>query len=139
MEVQVTGGGVEGRIVKVTPNGELVIAPLEYSGSTFQNMNVVDTAFNFHLPTSGKRLVVTGLVISTDRNVGVNGAVIEFYEADSATSTTVDKTALRVDMAKNDILDIMGMNSIVAEGKFLNGKTDDANVLATIFGYEVNV
>ena len=127
------------RAVEVSSNGVLAVGPLEYSTGTFQDMDLVDTAYNFHTPTPGKRLVVTGLVVATNRNVGVNGATIILYEAESATSLTVDKTLLQLDMTKNEILPILGLNSILSEGVFLNGKTDDDDGLVTITSYEVSV
>lgn len=136
VQFQIVGKG--NRIVEVSPNGELAIAPLQYSTNKFNNMNVVDTAFNFQKPIAGKQFVITGLIISTSRTVGVNGATIEIYEADSIDSTSVDKTILRVDMIKNQILPLSDLNSITTEGKFLNGKTDDIDVLVTILGYAVN-
>lgn len=136
IKVQLVGGN--NRTVEVTSNGELVVAPLQYSTPKFQNMTVVDTAYNFHEPKAGKRFVVTGIIVSTNRDVGVNGAVIIFYEASSIDTLTVDETVLQLDMTKNQILPLLGANFILTEGKFLNGKTDDNEVLATISGYEVD-
>lgn len=138
MSIRVQLIGSDGRTVVVTPNGELVTAPLAYSDTVFQNMDVIDTAYNFHEPTPGKRFVITGFMVATNRNVGVNGAVIIFYEADAVDSLVVDKTILQLDMLKNDRIPIVGTNFIVTEGAFLNGKTDDDDVLATIAGYEVD-
>lgn len=138
MAIQVQLIGPNTRIVEVTALGQLVTAPLKYSGTKFNNMDLVNTAYNFHKPTSGKRFVITGMIVATNRSVGANGAVIEFYEASAVDSTTVDKTILRLDMVKNDILPIIGANFILTEGAFLNGKTDDDDVLATIAGYGVD-
>lgn len=38
---------------------------------------------------------------------------------------------------QNEILPIVGLNTIVTEGAFVNGKTDD-DALATVTGYEVD-
>ena len=138
MAIQVQLVGRNNRIVEVTANGQLVVSPLAYSAGKFNDMSVVGTAYNFHEPTAGKRFVVTGLIVSTTRNVGVNGASIVFYEASAVDSITVDETVLELDMAKSEILPITGTNFILNEGVFLNGKTDDAEVLATIMGYEVD-
>ncbi len=138
MAIQVQLIGSNNRIVEVLPTGQLATAPLEYSTGTFQNMDVVDTAYNFHEPIAGKRFVITGLIVVTNRNVGVNGASIVFYEASAVDTITVDKTLFQLDMAKNQILPLVGINQILTEGVFLNGKTDDDDVLATIAGYEVD-
>lgn len=138
MPVQFQLVGRNNRVVEVSPNGEVAVASLEYSTGKFNNMNVNDAAFNFHEPTAGKRFVVTGMIITTNRDVGVNGAVIEFYETSAVDSTVVDKTVSRFDMVKNQNIPISGINIILAEGSFLNGKTDDASALVTITGYEVD-
>ena len=137
MPIQVQLTGQKGQIVEVTPRGQLVVAPLTYSTGRFNNMDVIDTAYNFYEPIPGKRFVMTGFIVATNRNVGVNGAVIIFYEADAVDSLTVDETILQLDMVKNDVLPIVGLNFILSEGAFLNGKTDDDDVLATIMGYEI--
>ncbi len=138
MTVQVQIVGRNNRVIEASDNGEMATAPIEYSTGKFNNMDLVDTAYNFHTPTTGKRFVITGFIIAANRNVGVNGATIEFYEASAVDATTVDETILQLDMAKNDILPIIGTNLIITEGAFLNGKTDDDDVLATILGYEVD-
>lgn len=138
MTVKVQLIGRNGRVIEASDNGELATAPIQYSTGEFNNMDLVDTAYNFHQPTAGKRFVITGIIVATNRNVGVNGATIEFYEASAIDTTTVDKTILQLDMAKNDILPILGANVILTEGVFLNGKTDDDDVLVTISGYEVD-
>lgn len=138
MAIQVQLVGRNNRVVEVLSTGQLATAPLEYSTGKFQDMNATNTAFNFHKPSAGKRFVVTGLVVTTDRNVGVNGASIIFYEASAVDATTVDETIFQLDMVKNDLLPLIGLNQILNEGAFLNGKTDDASVLATVAGYEVD-
>ena len=138
MSIQVQLVGRNDRVVEISKNGELVTAPLEYSAGVFQKMDAAATAYNFHKPTTGKRFVITGFIISTNRNVGVNGANIVIYEASALDSITVDRTVLEIDMVKNDILPILGANFILTVGVFLNGKTDDADVLVTIAGYEVD-
>ena len=138
MAIQVQLVGSNGRIVEVLSTGQLATAPLAYSTGNFNNMDIVDTAYNFHKPSAGKRFVITGFIVATNRNVGVNGASIIFYEASAVDTLTVDKTILQLDMVKNEILPISGVNVILTEGVFLNGKTDDDDVLATIAGYEVD-
>ena len=138
MTVQVQLVGRNSRVIEVSGNGELVVAQIEYSSGEALVLNVVNTAFNFHIPTAGKLFVITGFIISTSRNIGVNGANIEFYEASAIDTITVDKSILRLDMIKNTSLPIFGGNIILTEGAFLNCKTDDADVLVTIAGYEVD-
>jgi len=57
--------------VKVTSRGQLVTSPLEFSDPVFQSLDVDDTAENFFRPMPGKRLVITDIIIQTDRNVSI--------------------------------------------------------------------
>ena len=138
MPTEVIIVGPNGISAQLTPNGEMVTAPLEYSEGVFKELNVVDTSFNFFTPTSGKRRVLTGILISTDRNVGVNGASIVVYEATASDIITVSNTILQLDMTKNQVLPMFGLRFITTEGRFINAKTDDDTVFITLTGYEVD-
>lgn len=124
---------------EVLQGGRLVMSEIAFSEAQFQGMDTIDTAFNFYSPKAGKRLVITGFIVDTNKDIGPDGASIIFYEADSADSITVDKTVLQFAMTKNTNRSPLPLNLIVTAGKFLNGKTNDATVLATILGYEANV
>ncbi len=138
MTVQFQLIGRNGRVIEASANGELAVAPLSYSTPTAQDMNAINTAFNFHKPRAGKQFVITGLIVSTSRNVGPNGANIELYEASAVDSTTVVKSVLVLDLPKQTVVPLLDVNVILNEGAFLNGKTDDAEVKVTVAGYEVN-
>jgi len=126
-----------GVTAKVTEFGQLVVAPLQYSTPIVDELDVINTAFNFIEPQQDRSIVITDIIISADRVVGVNGADVEIYEAISADTTTVDITILEVDMVKQTQLGLTGLNLIVPEGKFVNAKTDDNNILVTIMFYRV--
>ena len=131
--------GASGLPADVLPGGRLVISAIAFSEAQFQEMNVVDTAFNFYSPKVGKRLVITGFIVETNKDIGPDGASVVFYEADSADTLTVDKTVLQFAMTKNTNRDPLPLHLVITAGKFLNGKTNDATVLATVLGYEVKV
>lgn len=137
-QMVIMGGGGNGRPAKVTADGELVVGDLAYSDVQFQDVDTIDTAFNFFKPTTGKRRIITGILVATDRNVGVNGAVVEIYEATAADTATVAKTVIRLDVAKSTTLPIFGVKFLTAEGAFINGKTDDASAFVTVAGYEID-
>jgi len=122
---------------KVTKFGQLVVAPLAYSTPVVDTLNVINTAFNFIKPQQDHRIVITDIVISADRAVGVNGADVQIYEAETAETTTIDTTILDLDMVKQTQLGLTGLNLLVPEGKFVNAKTDDVNILVTIMFYRV--
>lgn len=126
-----------GQAAKVTRFGQLVVAPIQYSTPKADELNVINTAFNFIAPEQGKSIVVTDIILSADRLVGVNGADVVIYEASSATELTEDIVILDVDMVKQTSLALNGLNLIIPEGKWVNAKTDDVNVLVTIMFYRV--
>jgi len=75
-----------GVTAKVTKFGQLVVAPLQYSIPVADEVDVANIAFNFIGPEQDQSIVITDIVLSADRNVGVNGADIVIYEADSPTT-----------------------------------------------------
>jgi hypothetical protein len=129
------GGGYQ---AKVTKRGQLVTAPLDYSTAYFNAVNAVDTAFEVTGPNASRQFVITDILLDADKNVSANTAgTIVLYEADSGTSTTATKTILTIEMLKNTARVITGINLIVTAGKWLNIKTTDATIYATILGYYV--
>ncbi len=121
----------------ISSRGEVITRPFAYSQPFFQNLNVVDTAFNFAKPTTGKRFVVVGTVISGNRDIGVNGSITVIYGAETETSTTVAQTIAEVEVPKSDVFPFVIPNVLVNEGLFVNGKCDDNSVRVTLYIYEV--
>jgi len=126
--------GIKARVTKF---GQLVVAPLQYSTPLADEIDVANTAFNFIIPKQDQSIVITDIILSADRNVGVNGADVVVYEADSTTTLTEDQIILDVDMVKQTQLTVNGLNLIVPEGKFVNVKSDDTNIKITIMFYRV--
>ncbi len=122
---------------KVTKFGQLVVAPLQYSTPVADEIDVINTAFNFIGPEQDQSIVITDIVLSADRIVGVNGADVVIYEGDSPITLTEDQIILDVDMIKQTTLAVNGLNLIVPEGKFVNAKSDDVNIKITIMFYRV--
>ena len=116
-----------GKSVKISDAGELIIRSFDFSIPIFQNMNSADTAFNFFDSKAGFKFVI---------NVGVNGAVVDIYEATADNTTTIDTQILKFEMQKSTSKVLTSLNFITTdEGKFINAKTDDTNVLLTISGF----
>ena len=128
-----------GNAASVTQYGQLIVAPVDYSSLTQENLTVVDTAYVFVTPLAGHSIVVTDLLISTDKNVGVNGASLQIYTASEADSVTITGGVLDVEMLKNTNRDLTGLNVLITEGLWLLAKTDDNNVNITIAYYYVPV
>lgn len=123
--------------VKVTSRNELVINRYDYSTAYAVTANAVNTAFNFIEPKAGWRFVITDILLYANKGVGANDASVQVYEASGSDSTTVDKAILDVEMLKQTSRDLTGLNLIVSAGKWVNIKTDDDTIFATLMGYYV--
>ena len=77
--------------------------------------------------------------MKADRNVSNTvDAIVEIYAASSNNTLTVDKTLHQESLSRGESSTFVPLNLIVAEGKFINGKTSDTNVPMTIMGYYVD-
>lgn len=123
---------------KVTSRGQLVVAPLDYSLSYNATAGTANVAANLVTPNTNKRFVVTSIHLYANKNVGANDATVVLFEASSDTTATADKVVFQVEMPKNTARDLTGLNLIITQGKWLNIKTDDDDVFATILGYYVD-
>ncbi len=127
-----------GVVAKVTKFGQLVVSPLQYSTPVADELDVIDTAFNFIVPQQGHSIVITDIIVSADNNVSnVTPAEVAIYEAITADTTTIDTGIVSPRIVRADNLALTGLNLIVPEGKFVNAKTNDNNVLVTIMFYRV--
>jgi len=130
-----TGNGNE---AIVTHRGQLVTAPLSFSEAYTATVNATGTAFVIAPAKVNKRFVITGILLDADKNVSANTAgTIDLYETTDAASTTATKTILSIEMLKNTNRALTGLNLIVTENVWLNIKTSDATIYATILGYYV--
>lgn len=128
-----------GNSTLITSRGQLVTGALDYSTAYTVEANVINTAFNFVGPIIGKRFVLTDVLLYANKGVGAADATVELYETTSATSTTVERAILTMEMLKQTSRDMTGLNLICTAGRWINIKTDDNTVFATIMGYYVNV
>ena len=88
----------------VTNRGQLVTSPLEFSDPVFHSLTVNDTADNWFKPLAGKRLVITDVIVQTDRNVVTTGVIVDIFEAADENSETVDKQLFQFDMDARQFL-----------------------------------
>ncbi len=129
-----------GHAARVTRFGQLVIAPLAYSEPISQNLATINTAFNFIKPQADHSIVITDIIASADRNVSVTDpAEVEIYESDEVDSLTVVETIVSPRLLRGDSLPLTGLNLLVDEGRWVNAKTNDNNILITIMFYRVPV
>jgi len=128
--------GNNGKTARVSNTGELVVQP-PFSQATRVILTVDDTPLNFVKARALEKLIITGIIVNTNRDVGVNGALIEIYEASSETSATVDKGILSFDLVKNQTVVTSPLFIETTEGKFINAKASDSEVNITLLGFFV--
>jgi hypothetical protein len=128
-----------GNRATVTRFGQLVVAPVDYSVPVAQTLDLVNTAYNFVEPSQGQNIVITDIILTANKNVGVNDATVTLYEASDVNVTVSDKDILNLEMIKQSNIVMTGLNMIVSEGKFVNAKTDDNDIFVTIMYYRVPV
>jgi len=121
----------------VTNRNQLVVAPLDFSTAYSVEADTINTAFNFVPPEPKKQFVITDILLYANKGVGASDATVDVYEATSDTETTISKSILAMEMLKQTSRDMTGLNLIVSEGKWVNIKTDDNTIFATIMGYYV--
>ena len=131
--------GGTGHGAKVTEYGQLVTGSLDYSTPVAQTLSSINTAYNFVTPISGKRIVITELLMYANKGIGANDATVEIYEADGVDETTISKSIISTEMLKQTSRDLISLNMIVSEGKWVNAKTDDATIFITIMYYYIPV
>lgn len=132
-------GGNSGRRVEVTPSGELVVAPLSYDETEFNELAVDNTAYNFYEPKPEKQFVITGFLAVGDQQITANAnANVVIYEAGDTSTTTVDKILIQFVIKQDQSIPAIGLRVLVRPGKFINAKTDDDDVHMTIMGHYID-
>lgn len=123
---------------KVTKFGQLITAPLDYSTPVEVDLDVINTAFNFIVPTAGHSIVITDIIASGNKDISpTDPANVEIYQADAVDELTANPTILKPKLGRGENLPLIGMNVLVPEGKWVNAKTDDNIVALTIMFYRV--
>ena len=128
-------GGGRGSYAGVSDAGELRVAPFEFSTPEFRTLTAVNVPSTFFDPKPGHRLILTDFVIYANRNVGVNDATLDLYEAIGSNTTAVIHQIFKQEIPKQTILPQVGLNWVVTGGTFLNARTNDVEVFMTVAGY----
>ncbi len=132
--------GKNGKLVEVTPEGQLVVGPITDDETEFRELAEPDTAVSFYDAKVGQKFVITGIVARADQQVSNTvDADVVIYEADSDSTTTVDKVLFQQAMVRNAEATLIGLNIKVNEGKWVNAKTTDDDIHMTIMGHFVEV
>ena len=132
---------VSGESARVTRFGQLITAPISYSSVVQESATVINTAYNLLSPTADQQIVVTDIIITGNRNIGTNDATVDLYLADGPEELAFspEDAVLSLEIEKNGKLVLTGLNLLTAVGKWINFKTDDNIVYATLMYYRVPV
>lgn len=133
-------GGEKRNEATVTDFGQLVTSPLAFS--TFFNASTIsnNVPVNVIEPAKRRKFIITDIIISGDRSVGVNGAVTAIYESNvSGTDTVQTKLIITEEIAKQTRMVATGLNIEVTEGRWVNVVSDDVIVRCNIGGYYVKI
>ncbi len=120
--------------LRVTSNGELIVRP-NFSDSYKVALTSDGVAVNVVPPIEGKNFIITAISVTSDKNVGVNGATIELYEATAPTSTVQTKPVFEFNVLKSTTTATTPILLKVTAGVYLNAETDDNNASITVLGY----
>lgn len=139
IKVLIVDGSGKGRAATVTPIGQLVTAPYAYDETVFNELAAANTAYNFYEPKVGKKFVITGVLFRADKQVSSTvDATVVIYEATTGVTTTVSKVLIQFAVVQGDIINATPLNILVAEGRYVNAKTDDDDIHMTIVGYYID-
>ena len=139
MSIETQVEGSQGTKLEISPLGEALIRPFDYSMPEFNDMDLVDTAYNFFKAKGNQQFIITDVIAVADRDVGVNGATVIIYEATDDATIVVDKTILQLELAKSTTppFTLTGVLLKTSPGKHISAKTDDDDVFMTIAGYYI--
>lgn len=120
--------------VAVLPSGALAVGQADDDLSKSATMSVDDTPVEVIGPQAGREILVTGALISTNRDVGVNGATVDVYYVEDVTSTDTTNLLIQVvDFAKNSAVATTPISLRVPIGNYVVAKTNDNSATASLF------
>jgi hypothetical protein len=132
-------GGTGGNSPEITERGQIVTGALSFETFYLGATAVANTAVNVVPPKSGKCFIITAIILSGNRDVGVNGAITDVFENLSGpTDGTINTEIIQEEIAKQTRMTATGLNIIVSRGAWVNVKSDDVIVRCNIAGYYVD-
>ena len=130
------GIGGTGGLAGVTSVGEIIVVGYGNNLSSFQNMNVIGTAFNFFKPVPGQVFLITSIIATLP-----SSSTLSIFEAPSSTSTTIDSQVIQITSSAGEANTIIPINFpfggflAINEGEFLNATVTAAPAQVTIVGF----
>lgn len=131
--------GSNGFTAKVSKYGQLMTGPIDYSTASVLEMGTVNTGYSFIPPMQDRRIVITSVLLTADKDVsGTVNADIEIYESSTGVGTDVANSLLQIGMLKLNT-QVIPLNLITSEGVWVMGKTSDDDIVVSIYYYYVPV
>jgi len=129
----------EGVAVKISPRGELIVAPISNSDIFNVTVDVADEPFEIVRGLAGKKFIVTGMLIATSKTFGsaTTAETIELYQAHPSDLAISTNSLLDLDMLKNDRMIATGLNLTSGEASSLVAKATDTTASITFGGYYI--
>ena len=138
LPVRLMGNGSQQ--VQVNEAGELIVSDGPYDLAKFNEMDLVNTAYNFYGPRGREQFVITGFLIYGDKQVSAStNATVVIYEASQPDTTTVDRILVQVEVGQNQSIPFPNIRILCNKGAYISGKTDDDDIHITIFGHYVDL
>lgn len=127
-----------GQSARVTPYGQLVVAPLAFSTPKRNEMTATATAYSFVRPSANQIIVLTDIIVSGGKDISANDpATVRVFAANGESSTiaATGEDTLQLLVGRGLTTAVTGLNVTVGGGVWLNATTDDATVSLTIAYY----
>lgn len=136
----IQNGRGTGSLAKVNAFGELATGAPEYDSSTSVTLGVVNTAYNVVDLRSDSYTVLTGLILTANKNVGANDATIQIYTSDEGPdSRTQRDLVFKTELTSKGSLVLLPMRVLVRPALWINAETDDDDVFVTAMYYRINI
>jgi hypothetical protein len=132
--------GRNGQQVNVNDAGEILVSDGPFDLSVFNELDLVNTAYNFFGPRGRQQFVISGFLMYGDKQVsGATNATVIIYESDQPDSTTTDRVLVQVEVGQNQSIPFPSIRILANRGVYINAKTDDDDIHMTIFGHYVDL
>ena len=126
--------------VTVNEAGELLISDGPYDLAVFNELDLINTAYNFYGPRGREQFVITGFLLYGDKQVsGATNATVVIYESDQPDSTTESRVLVQVEAGQNQSIPFPNIRILCNRGVYINAKTDDDDIHMTIFGHYIDL
>jgi hypothetical protein len=138
LPVRLMGNGSQQ--VKINEAGELLVSDGPYDLAKFNELDTINTAYNFYGPKGREQFVITGFLIYGDKQVSSStNATVTIYESAQADSIAEDRVLVQVEVGQNQSIPFPNIRILCNKGVYLNAKTDDDDIHMTIFGHFVDL